>query len=587
MATDEEYLDNLLKALNENEQQPRTMEEVMREVNVNSRGADSFSVTSEDLADMLDEIEKNDNVQHTIEEIEDASDSAGLESWKKEIFEEEPALEEEVPEEEPVLEAEVLEEEPVLEAEVPEEEPVLEAEVSEEEPVLEAEVPEEEPVLEVENPEEQMLDENFEIDDAEDWQSSLEELLAEADAQSREEQNQEEAVTLNPNSMDVTELIDNMENADSDLEEINGLLKKADNNEAVEDDMLALLESVKDDSDNSVYEDSNDPEDNSAEGELKEKPEKKKKKEKKERKEKKSGSKLSEKISELLTLLTQEDEELDLSIDENAEILKELDEEDRKKAKKEAKKKKKSEKKKKKGKGETSQEGEEALEEGEEEGKKKKKKKEKKKKEKPPKEKIVEKPVKVLSRRNLLVLVAACATLLASIFVLSTFLPEFADKKNARKAFYEGEYETTYKLFYDKKLNSSDAIIFNRVKTLLTIERKLDSYKNNLALNRKLEALDALIQGVVCYQELSGVDEYGVRNEVDAIYQKICSLLQENYGISPEDAIEINTYDNETYTRKLDSVIHGTEFVMPGEEITDEPLPLQDILPEEEEIISF
>ena len=105
MATDEEYLDNLLKALNENEQQPRTMEEVMREVNVNSRGADSFSVTSEDLADMLDEIEKNDNVQHTIEEIEDASDSAGLESWKKEIFEEEPALEEEVPEEEPVLEA--------------------------------------------------------------------------------------------------------------------------------------------------------------------------------------------------------------------------------------------------------------------------------------------------------------------------------------------------------------------------------------------------------------------------------------------------------------------------------------------------
>ena len=55
MATDEEYLDNLLKALNENEQQPRTMEEVMREVNVNSRGADSFSVTSEDLADMLEE----------------------------------------------------------------------------------------------------------------------------------------------------------------------------------------------------------------------------------------------------------------------------------------------------------------------------------------------------------------------------------------------------------------------------------------------------------------------------------------------------------------------------------------------------
>ena len=645
MATDEEYLDNLLKSLNESEQQPRTMEEVMRGVTKNSNTTDPFSVTSEDLADMLDEIEKNDHAQHMIEEIEDEITPAGIimeeempaeDESKKEIAEEELWDEEnkkEIIEEEPWDEENKKE---ITEEKLWEEESKKEIVEEQGEEDNKEEIVEEEPEKETEEemPDEEKTAEYVSEDD--DWQNSLEALLAEADAQAKEEQKEaekEERTVSDFDNMDVTELIDHMDNTDADLAEINGLLKKADSNEAVEDDMLALLENVKDISDDSSNSGNNDAFDifaeenqwenqEAAEGSGKNSEEGKSKRKKKEKSPKKKlfGKKknnistenensvedissidgiIEEKqkdkkpgfFSRMITLLTQEDEELAAFETENEEILRELDEEDRKKAQKQEKKKKKADKKKsgkkKGGNEEQSKEGEEGLEEDIEEGGKKKKKKEKKKKEKPPKEKIKEKPVKVLSRKNLMLLVAACATLIAGILVLSIFLPEFADKKNARRAFYEGNYETTYKLLYDKKLNSSDSIIFNRVKTVLTIERKLNAYQNNLSLNRELEALDALIQGVVCYQELSGVDEYGGRNEVDAIYQKICSLLQENYGISPEDAAEINTYDNETYTRKLDSVINGTEFLMPGEEKTEEPLPPQDVLPEEEEFISY
>ena len=225
---------------------------------------------------------------------------------------------------------------------------------------------------------------------------------------------------------------------------------------------------------------------------------------------------------------------------------------------------------------------------------KKKKKKEKKKKEKKEKEKDVnetekEKPVKVLSRKNLLVLIAACATLLGCIFALSTFLTEYSNRQNARQAFYDGDYEEVYELFYDSSLSSSDLAIYNKVKTVLTIERKLTSYENNLAINRELEAVDALMQGISCYQKLQGIDEYDVRSEVDAIYQQICSILENNYGITLEEALEILTYDNDTYTKILNSVVNGTEFVMPGEETeeVEEELPPQDILMEEEEIISY
>ena len=434
------------------------------------------------------------------------------------------------------------------------------------------------------------------FDDMEEWQSDLDDLLAEADAQ----------VGADANSAHSG---NNLDNADIDLEDIGGLLKKADDNEVdaiIEDDMLALpeggqIDKAESDDDGAVEnsdlttENIEDPASAKAKR-KKEKEEKKKKKEKKRLKQKGNeetldGEKTGEQqevdqdkekpgfFSKMLTYLTQEEDELAGVSEENAEILQELDEEDKIKEKKAGKKKKKKEK------------AKAAPEEGEdgdaEADTKKKKKKEKKKKDKEPGDAVKEKPVKVLSKGNILVLVAACATLIACVLIFSTFLPEYADKQNAHQAFYDGEYEEVYRLLYDKNLGSNDTLIFNKAKVILTIERKLKSYEGNITMNRELEALDALMQGMNCYQELAGTDVYGMEIEVESVYQQICGILQNNYGITPEEAMEINAYDNELYTRKLISVIEGTEFSLPGEEAPIEDLPPQDILPEEEEIISY
>lgn len=528
MATDENYLDNLLKSLTENEQQTRTMEDAMRNVTQSDQSKNTSAVS--------DSLET------------DSSDIA--------------------------------------------------------------------------------------FDDMDDWQSNLDELLAQANAQVKD--NQDSVNTENAGSTEVTENADDEDiwgginfsdgenETDADLNEINSLLNTSDTSGNAEDDMLALLEGISDDysEDNNqndafdIFSDSGAElllDDGTEDTQQTEQPPKEKAPKRKLFSRKK-GSKKTEEAEETeelsnsentqenqekgekkpgffaraLDYLTREEEDtLDLEKEET-DLLKE----EAKKAKKEEKKRKKAEKKK-KGKADAAPEGEEG--EAEEDTEKEKKKKEKKeKREKKKKEKQAEreaqkeeKPVKVLSRRNLLVLVAICATLIASICLLSTLLPEYADRQNARQAFYDGNYEEAYGLLYDKKLSGSDEVIFNRVKIVLTIERKLNSYENNMAMGRELEALDALLQGARCYQELNGIDEYGVREEVDRVYQQICSILQDNYNILQEEISEINTYDNETYTRKLHSLIDGTEFVLPGEEEPEEdPIP-RDILPEEEEIINY
>ena len=114
-------------------------------------------------------------------------------------------------------------------------------------------------------------------------------------------------------------------------------------------------------------------------------------------------------------------------------------------------------------------------------------------------------------------------------------------------------------MLYDKQLNSNDSIIFNRAEIVLKLERKLKSYNNNMSLNRELEAVDALIQGVNYYNNLISTETYGAREELDALYRQICSILENSYGITPETAAEMNTYDNVQYTMELNAIISGTK----------------------------
>lgn len=301
-------------------------------------------------------------------------------------------------------------------------------------------------------------------------------------------------------------------------------------------------------------------------------------KEKKVKKEKKPGF-----LAGFFAALFQEEEDEDTAAEENKKLLKEIGDED-KKGKKGKKKKggaddpAKADKKQKKPKKEKAP----------------KKPKEKKPKEKKPAENVKERS-KPLGKKTWFVVIAFCGTLLASIVLLSVFLPEYADKRAAQNAFYSGDYETAYTLLYGKKLSDDDMLMFHKAETIRTMERRLESYNNKLALNQELEAVDTLLKAVSCYQLLTEADEYGVRSEVDAVYQQIVSLLENNYGITPQEAMEMISYDEQAYTRRLHTAVYGTDFTDPedgadeasdqSEDVLPEVLPAQDVLPEEEEFI--
>lgn len=259
--------------------------------------------------------------------------------------------------------------------------------------------------------------------------------------------------------------------------------------------------------------------------------------------------------------------------DENKNILEELDEEDKKKKKKKIKSKK----------GQPEEIPEDEDEDGEGEDNEKKKDKKKKKKDKPSKDVIDEalvaaKPGKKISKRNVAIIAGLCLTLTAVIVVLCSIVPGFFDKRKAREAYYQSNYQESYELLYGKKLDNSDSIIFNKSRIVLGLNRKLNSYHNYLSIGKEVQALDALMSGVEKYPEiLSEAEEYHVTQEINAIYETILNILSDKYDMSEPVAKVIISYDDLTYTKKLESIVYRTPFVMPEEETTS----AADMLPEE------
>ncbi|MCR5721096.1 MAG: hypothetical protein K6G72_01920 [Lachnospiraceae bacterium] len=318
------------------------------------------------------------------------------------------------------------------------------------------------------------------------------------------------------------------------------------------------------------------------------------------------------KLGKLLDFLTAEEEEEGESLlnpvdapaegtnvtGENKEILEEMDKEgEDDKGKK--KKKKKRDKKGKKGKEvEGGEEGGEGDEESEEAGGGKKGKKKKK----APKEKKERKPLeldidtgKPLSKRNIKLVAVLAATLLLAIILVCSLIPKVIVNSGARKAYYKGDYETTYKSFYgEKKLSESDRILFTRSEIVLKMLHKYDAYKTYVKIDMAEEALDQLLQAVQNYEPwLYAAEACGATEEFKAAYSKCLNALLTDYGMSEEAAKEVIALPtDEEYSLMVHSIVTHTEyidptaplpapFVEPQSEITDEGDGSGDILDEE------
>ena len=247
---------------------------------------------------------------------------------------------------------------------------------------------------------------------------------------------------------------------------------------------------------------------------------------------------------------------------ENEAILAELEDRSDGKEKKKGKKEKKKKDKKKKGGEAEGEEGEEGAEEP------KKKKKEKKKKEKPAEP---EGPVRKLPRKKVVAITLFCLTVGIVIIVLAFMIPYQQDINKAKKFYSTGEYQKTYEYMRGHKLTSGDQMLYDRTITLLRIKRPYDSYENYMKMGLRMEALNALVQGVQMtdtYAEEAA--SLGIIDKYSKLSRQIYDELYNTFGVTVDKARSwIEMEGTPEYTRALYETLTGSS----GQPVDENTLP--------------
>ena len=292
-------------------------------------------------------------------------------------------------------------------------------------------------------------------------------------------------------------------------------------------------------------------------------------------------------LTMLLNFLTEEDEDEEESergtediplSDENRQVLEEMDQE--KPGKKGKGKSKKSKKKDKKSGGETADGEDEESEDG-----KKEKKVKKPKKEKPPKEKTPVDPKKKITLKKLMPIILAGVSLLLVIMLYVNVGSDLIGKEQARKAFYEEDYETCYQELYGRKLNETELVMFGKSESILRIRLWMREYELFVDESAEVAALDVLIQSVNDYADLYDyANRWNAGGEVSDVYGQMLVILRDKYGLTEAQALEIAAEpDDVEYTKLVTAVAQGKGYTSHAEESVQAPVELPDMLPEEKQ----
>lgn len=185
------------------------------------------------------------------------------------------------------------------------------------------------------------------------------------------------------------------------------------------------------------------------------------------------------------------------------------------------------------------------------------------KKEKPPKEKKVklkeieeetepESEGRINRAGASIVFVLGAALALFIFFGTRTFTYGQSIEK-ASSYFGVRKYTKAYDEVKGLDIKPKDTEIYNKIVTVMYVNKQLNSYNNYFTLKMYPEALDSLLKGMDRYDKyMSEAVALGILTDLDYVRDQITAELKNTFGITEEEAYDIlNTSSREEYGEKV------------------------------------
>jgi len=127
---------------------------------------------------------------------------------------------------------------------------------------------------------------------------------------------------------------------------------------------------------------------------------------------------------------------------------------------------------------------------------------------------------------------------------------------NAQKNFDRKNYNEAYFDIYGLDIKAKDGPLFDKIVTVMYINKELNSYNNYAALGEKNKALDSLIKGLERYDKYYDLARrLDIQTDLDYVRTQILAELSSVYGISEQKAMELTQMtDSVEYSLQIDEI---------------------------------
>lgn len=164
---------------------------------------------------------------------------------------------------------------------------------------------------------------------------------------------------------------------------------------------------------------------------------------------------------------------------------------------------------------------------------------------------------------------------LGGVFVLYLASNNFNYTMAIQKAasyFDSQKYHKAYDEIRGVEVKEQDEDLKQRIYTVMYVERLYEAYENNCDLEFYDKALDSLLRGVDKYYEYyDEAVELGIEADIDTSFAHIQEALRDKFGVTVEQAQEINQMEDEAYALEVRSYVEANKSKLTtNEELTTE-----------------
>ncbi len=135
---------------------------------------------------------------------------------------------------------------------------------------------------------------------------------------------------------------------------------------------------------------------------------------------------------------------------------------------------------------------------------------------------------------------------LASVLILGTNIISYTlNIQHAADYFSKQKYTEAYYEVYGVELRDEDLELYEKIATVMFVNKQLNSYNNYINIKQYPQALDSLLKGLKRYDKYIELATYlGVDSDLNYVRDQILAELNKKYKLTEDEAVKINSLTN-------------------------------------------